>query len=96
LGSVGLAAEWDYVASLYIINDIVAPEVWSRLEARISLLLDERTGSLLGGVSQPAAPGVAVKLLARTAPDLTGALDALWAAVRADLWNLPPVAWRKY
>jgi len=96
LGSVGLAAEWDYVASLFVINDTVTPEVWSRLEARIGLLLDERTGSLLGGVSQPAAPGVAVKVLARTAPDLTGALDALWAAVRTELWNLPPVAWRKY
>lgn len=96
LGSVGLAAEWDYVASLFVINDTVTPEMWSRLEARIGLLLDERTGSLLGGVSQPAAPGVAVKILARTAPDLTGALDALWAAVRTELWNLPPVAWRKY
>lgn len=96
LGSVGLAAEWNYVASLYVVNDTVASEVWSRLEERVSLLLDERTGSILGGVSQPAAPGVAVKLLARSAPDLTGALDALWAAVRAELWNLPPVAWRKY
>jgi urease accessory protein len=50
----------------------------------------------LGGVSQPAVPGLVVKLMARTAPDLTGTLDALWAAVRAELWNLPPVAWRKY
>lgn len=96
LGSVGLAAQWNYVASLYVVNDTVAPEVWSRLEARIGLLLDERTGSILGGVSQPAAPGIAVKLLAKTAPDLTGALDALWAAVREELWKLPPVAWRKY
>jgi urease accessory protein len=96
LGSVGLAAQWNYVASLFVVNDRVAPEAWSRLEARIGLLLDERAGSILGGVSQPAAPGVAVKLLAMTAPDLTGALDVLWAAVRAELWNLPPVAWRKY
>lgn len=96
LGSIGLAAEWDYVASLYVINDTVTPEMWSRLETRIGLLLDERTGFILGGVSQPAAPGIAVKLLARTAPDLTGAMDALWAAVRAEFWNLPPVAWRKY
>jgi urease accessory protein len=96
LGAVGLAAQWDYVASLYVVNDAVAPEVWSRLETRIGLLLDEHPGRILGGVSQPTAPGVAVKLLARTAPDLTGALDSLWAAVRAELWNLPPVAWRKY
>ena len=96
LGSIGLVAEWDYVASLYVVSDTVTPEVWSRLEARIGLLLDERTGAILGGVSQPAAPGVAVKILARTAPDLTGVLDALWAAVRAELWSLPPVACRKY
>jgi urease accessory protein len=96
LGAVGLAAQWDYVASLYVVNDAVASEVWNRLEERIGVLLDERAERILGGVSQPAAPGVAVKLLARTAPDVTGALDVLWAAVRAELWNLPPVAWRKY
>ena len=49
-----------------------------------------------GGVSQPAVPGIAVKLLAKSASDLTRIQDALWAAVRAELWNLPPVAWRKY
>jgi urease accessory protein len=96
MGSVGLAAQWNYVASFYVVNDAVASEAWSRLEERISLLLDERTERLLGGVSQPAVPGLVVKLMARTAPDLTGTLDALWAAVRAELWNLPPVAWRKY
>jgi urease accessory protein len=79
-----------------VVNDAVASEVWNRLEERIGVLLDERAERILGGVSQPAAPGVAVKLLARTAPDVTGALDVLWAAVRAELWNLPPVAWRKY
>jgi urease accessory protein len=96
MGFVGLAAQWNYVASFYVVNDAVTPEVWSRLEERISLLLDERAERLLGGVSQPAAPGLVVKLLARTAPDLTGTLDVVWAAVRAELWNLPPVAWRKY
>lgn len=96
LGAIGLAADWDYVASLYVVNDAVAPEVWSRLETRIGLALDEQAQHILGGVSQPAVPGVAVKLLAKTAPDLTKLLDALWAAVRAELWGLPPVAWRKY
>jgi urease accessory protein len=96
MGSVGLAAQWNYVASFYVVNDAVASEAWTRLEERIGLLLDERTERLLGGVSQPAAPGLVVKLMARTAPDLTGTLEVLWAAVRAELWNLPPVAWRKY
>lgn len=96
LGAIGLAADWDYVASLYVVNDAITPEVWSRLETRIGLALDEHAEHILGGVSQPAVPGVAVKLLARSAPDLTKILDVLWAAVRAELWSLPPVAWRKY
>jgi len=96
LGAVGLAADWDYVASLYVVNDVVTPEVWSRLETRIGLALDEEAEHVLGGVSQPAVPGVAVKLLAKSAPDLTRILDVLWAVVRAELWSLPPVAWRKY
>lgn len=96
LGAIGLATDWNYVASLYVVNDAVAPEVWSRLESRIGVALDEHAGQVLGGVSQPAVPGVAVKLLAKSAPDLTRILDVLWAAVREELWNLPPVAWRKY
>jgi urease accessory protein len=96
LGRVGLAEEWDYVASFYVMNDMMAPEVWSRLESKVALILDERPGQVLGGVSTPAVPGLAIKLLARTAPDLTHMLDALWAAVRQELWNLPPVSLRKY
>ena len=96
LGAIGLAADWDYVASLYVVNDAATPEVWSRLETRIGLVLDEHAEQVLGGVSQPAVPGIAVKLLAKSAPDLTRIQDALWAAVRAELWGLPPVAWRKY
>ena len=96
LGRVGLAGDWDYVASLYVVNDSISAEVWSRVESRLGPLLDEHPGQVLGGVSTPAVPGVAVKLLARTAPDLTKVFDAMWAAVRAELWNLPPVAWRKY
>ncbi len=96
LGRVGLAEEWDYVASLYIVNDTFPSELWNRLEARLSLILDERPGQVLGGVSTPAVPGVAVKLLTRTAPDLACVLDSLWAATRDELWSLPPVNWRKY
>jgi urease accessory protein len=96
LGRVGLAEEWDYIASLYVVNDVVAAETWSRLETRLAPILDAHAGLILGGVSTPAAPGVVVKLLARTAPDLTSVLQGLWAAVRMELWNLPPVAWRKY
>jgi urease accessory protein len=96
LGRVGLAGDWDYVGSLYVVNDAIPAEVWSRLESRLGSVLDDHAAQVLAGVSTPDLSGVAVKLLARTAPDLTGVLDPLWAAVRAELWSLPPVAWRKY
>lgn len=96
LGSVGLAEEWNYVASFYVVNDAAAPEVWSRLESKIAPVLDERDGQVLGGVSPPPVPGLAIKLLTRTAPDLTYMLDTLWATIREELLNLPPVSLRKY
>lgn len=34
LGAVGLAQEWDYVASFYVVNDTMAPEVWTGLESK--------------------------------------------------------------
>jgi urease accessory protein len=96
LGRVGLAEDWNYVASFYVVNDAIASEVWSGLEAKIAAILDSRPGDVLGGVSTPPVPGLAIKLLTRTAPDLTSMLDALWAAVREGLWGLPPVSLRKY
>ncbi|MDK2744836.1 MAG: urease accessory protein UreD [Nitrospira sp. BO4] len=96
LGCVGLADEWDYVASLYVVNDAVSSDVWKRLEGKVAGILDQIPGQVLGGVSTPAIPGIAIKLLTRTAPDLIQMLEALWAAVRQELWNLPPVSLRKY
>ncbi|MBX3303442.1 MAG: urease accessory protein UreD [Nitrospira sp.] len=96
LGRVGLAGEWNYVASLYVVNDAVSSDVWNRLETKVAAILDKNPGQVLGGVSTPAVPGVAIKLLARTAPDFTHMLGDLWAVVREGLWNLPPVSLRKY
>ncbi len=94
--SVGLAGSWDYVASLFVIGDAVDAEVWKGLEAAIAAILDEHPGLVLGAVSTPATPGLAVKLVARSAPDLTVTLEAIWAAVRKDLWNLPAPNLRRY
>lgn len=96
LGRVGLAEEWNYVASFYVVNDALAPEVWTRIESKVVPILDERPGQVLGGVSTPNVPGLAIKLLARRAPDLTYMLDALWAVIRKEVLNLPPVSLRKY
>ena len=94
--SVGLAESWDYVASLFVIGDGVNAEVWKSLEAAIAAILDEHSGLVMGAVSTPAAPGLAVKLVARSAPDLTVTLEPIWAAVRKGLWNLPAPNLRRY
>ena len=94
--SVGFVGSWDYVASLFIIGDAVDAEVWKSLETAIVAILDEHSGLVLGGVSTPSAPGLVVKLVARSAPDLTETLGAMWAAVRRDLWNLPAPNLRRY
>ncbi len=96
-GGVGLAAEWDYVGSLFVVGNAVAPAQWTSLESRLAQIIDEHgDGGVLGGVSQPAIPGVVVKLVARSAPMMTQVFMALWAAVRSVLWQMPPANLRKY
>jgi urease accessory protein len=94
--SVSLVESWDYVASLFVIGDAVGADVWKRLDIALSVILDERPGLVLGGVSTPAAPGLAVKLVARSAPDLTAVQEAMWTAIRKELWSLPAPNLRKY
>lgn len=96
LGCVGLAEEWNYVASFHVVNDAMASEVWSGLESTVAEIFETRPGEILGGVSTPPVPGLTIKLLTRTAPDLTVMLDTLWAALREALWKLPAVSLRKY
>ena len=93
---VGQAESWDYVGSLYLIGDGVYAGRWKELESKLATILDARPGSVLGGVSEPAAPGLAVKLVAKSAPDLNETLNDLWQAVRLVLWNLPRPALRRY
>ncbi len=94
--SLGFVRNWDYVASLFIIGDAVAADVWKSLEAAIAEIMDKRPGFVLGAVSTPATPGLVVKLVARSAPDLTETIEAIWATVRKELWNLPAPSLRRY
>jgi urease accessory protein len=93
---IRLIEEWDYVASLFLIGDAVSPESVKELEERIRVCLDEQPGRILGGVSEPAALGLVVKLVARTAPDLKTVLEGLWGVIRSVLWGLPLPALRQY
>jgi urease accessory protein len=62
----------------------------------VEILERSREQSVLGGVSQPAIPGLVVKLVASSAPVMTDVLMEMWAAVRGLLWQMPPAALRKY
>jgi urease accessory protein len=92
----GLAVEWDYVASLYLVSDGVGPEMWKRLDDRLAEILERRSGVVLGGVSEPSAPGLVVKLVARAAPDLSEVFEEIWKTMRDELWKLPTPALRRY
>ena len=92
----GLAEDWGYVASLFLLNEAVEDEVWKRLEEKVLPILEDRQGRVLGGVSEPAVRGRVVKLLAKSAPDLNATFESIWAAARALLWGLPFPALRRY
>ena len=94
--SVGLVGSWDYVASLFVIGDAVGADVWKRLDEALATILEERPGLVLGAVSTPALSGLVVKLVARSAPDLTVVQEAMWAAIRKELWDLPAPNLRRY
>jgi len=92
----GLARNWEYVASLYLVGDSIDAERRKKLEEALALILDEHPEEVLGGVSQPAVPGLAVKLLSRSAPALVRTFTALWTAARLCLWNRPMLELRRY
>ena len=94
---MGAMQEWDYVGSLFIVGDAVSAAVWTSLEAALAEILDKQGDRcVLGGVSQPAVPGVVVKLVATSAPAMASVLMDMWAAVRQILWHMPPAVLRKY
>jgi len=93
---VGLAESWDYVASLLVIGDSIEAATWARARERVAERLKEAEPRVVGGVSEPAAPGLVVKLVARAAPDLGGVFAELWRAMRDELWKLPTPALRRY
>jgi len=94
--SISLVGSWDYVASLFIIGDAVEAEIWKRLDEMLATILEERPGFVLGAVSTPALSGLVVKVVARSAPDLTAAQEAMWTAIRKELWGLPAPNLRRY
>lgn len=95
-GGVGAADDWDYLATLFVVGDAVDGATWTALDATLAGILEQHHGQVLGGVSQPAVPGLAVKLAAKSAPAMNAVFTSLWGAVRQSLWSLSPLNLRKY
>jgi urease accessory protein len=93
---VGLAGDWNYVGSFYVVGDHIGAEVWKKLEDRMDLVLEEKGPAVLGGLSEPPVPGLLVKLVAKSAPALTDTIESLWSEIRSCLWNQPLPALRRY
>ncbi len=95
--SVGtMVKNWDYVGSLFVVGDSVELDRLATLEIKLGELCGRQPRELLGGVSRPAVPGLAVKVVARSAPALADFLEAAWQNIREVLWALPIAALRRY
>ncbi len=91
-----MAKGWDYVASLFVIGDGIGDRRLGRSKDYLEDLLERWPGEVLGGVSEPAVPGLAVKLITRSAPALSAVLEAARAEIRAVLWNVNTPTLRRY
>ena len=89
---LGAADGHDYVGTFAALAP--ARDGWESLAAA----LGEAAGAVPGaavGVAALARGGALGRVLARSAPALRGALDALWSAARGALLGLPPLDLRK-
>lgn len=94
--SLGLLSAYDYVASFFVVSDAIDPERWPAVRDRVSGILGSLGPDLLGGVTEPPVPGLAVKLVARSAEVLGRARELVWEATRGELFGLERPALRQY
>ena len=89
-----LGGVWDYFASFYIVCGRLFNG--ADLFGELASVPNRWPGRVVGGLSEPALPGLAVRLAARTAVDLVSAQTALWDITRRRLLGLPIPRLRKY
>ena len=87
---------WNYTGSFFIVNDQVPSSTWERIKQDVTTVIENHTGKVLGGVSEPSIPGLVVKLLTRSAPDLNAFLEQLWQITLLHLWNTAITPLRRY
>jgi urease accessory protein len=92
----GMAYEWDYVASAFLVSDALSEADLSAISDEVWTALESVGTEVLGGLSRPAAAGLVIKLAARTGDALRESLDRIWGVVRRRLWGQPIPPLRKY
>ncbi|ULA61072.1 MAG: Urease accessory protein UreD [Nitrospira sp.] len=92
----GLLSAYDYVASFFVVSDAVDLDRWPAVRDTVAGILDSFGSDLLGGVTEPPAPGLAVKLVACSAEALVKAQELLWEAARRAILGLARPALRHY
>jgi hypothetical protein len=90
---LGFAEGFDYMATLLVVAD--AFERWEETVAAMDAALKELP-AVYGGASTLAHGGCIVKLLARSASNLTQAQAALCGLARKMVFNSPVIDLRKY
>jgi urease accessory protein len=92
LSQLGLAENFNYIASFLVLDDEVRD--WNRFTAELDDLLAERKG-VWGGASILAAGGCIVKLMSCSATDLNQLAYLLWSLSRRRLLGLEAFDSRK-
>ena len=87
---------WNYMGSFFIVSDRVSPSTWEQIKKDVTAVFENHPSDVLGGVSEPSVPGLVVKVLTRSAPDLNTVLEQLWHVARMGLWNAAPPSLRRY
>lgn len=88
--------KWNYVGSFFMVSDKVPSSTWERIKNDVTTIFKNETSDVLGGVSEPSVPGLVVKLLTRSAPDLNAVREQLWRVARLHLWNAAIPSLRRY
>ncbi len=87
---------WNYVGSLFIVNETIPVSTWQHTMERFATVLDEHSGHIMGGVSETSVPGLAVKVVAHTAPDFNAIMEHLWSIARKHVWHTAIPNLRRY
>lgn len=95
-GQVGLVGQYGYVASFFVVSDGIDSTTWPPLRGVVADVVDSMGDDVLGGVTEPSVPGLAVKLVARSAEVLVTVQKLLWEVVRRELLGLARPALRRY